>query len=71
MVLPAAASVPAPGSVSAKAPRISPAASLVPYFSFWAVLPNSKIGQVANDVWPDTMMDVLAHTLASSSRAIT
>ena len=50
MVLPAAASVPAPGSVSANAPSMVPAASLLAYFSFCAGVPNSKIGQVAREV---------------------
>ena len=65
------ASVPALGSVSAKAPSFSPEASGFKYFSFCAGVPNFIIGQQHSEVCAERMMAVVAQTFASSSMAST
>ena len=48
--VPAPASVPAAGSVRAKAPRRRPDAMSWRYRSFWAAVPNLNTGQVAREL---------------------
>jgi hypothetical protein len=71
VVVPAAASVPAPGSVRAKAPRRRPEVMSGRYLSCCAGVPNLKIGQVASELCADTMTLVVAQARDSSSIMIT
>ena len=70
MQVPAAASVPAAGSVRAKAPRRRPEAISKRYLSFWASVPNLTIGEVASVVCAVMMTLVVAHPRATSSSAM-
>ena len=63
-----AASVPALGSVRPKAPSHSPEQSLDRYFSFWAPVPYSLMGQQHRELGADTMTEVVAQCLASPHR---
>ena len=65
-----AASVPAFGSVSPKAPIHSPLANFGKYFCFCFSVPNFKIGQVPKDVCADTITPVVAQAFDNSSTAI-
>ena len=67
MVFCMAASVPAPGSVRPKAPSHSPVHSLLRYFCFCSSVPYWLMGQQHREVWADTMTEVVAQCLASSS----
>ena len=65
------ASVPALGSVRAKAPSFWPLARGLRYFSFCASVPKVIIGQQQREVWAERIMPVVAQTLESSSTART
>jgi hypothetical protein len=67
VVLIAAASLPVPGSESAKQPSALPDASRGRKHSFCCWVPNSRIGEIQSDVWALTIMPVEAHAAESSS----
>ncbi|MPN26866.1 hypothetical protein SDC9_174292 [bioreactor metagenome] len=65
-----AASVPALGSVSPKAPRYFPSANGFRYFCFCSSVPNWYMGCAHSDVWAESITPVVAHTLDNSSTAM-
>ena len=65
------ASVPAPGSVSPKAPIHSPEHSLGRYFFFCSSVPFSKMGAAHREVWAEMITPVVPQTSLISSTAMT
>ena len=66
-----AASVPAPASVRPKAPSFSPLHSPGRYFCFCSSVPKVAMGQQHREEWAETMTEVVAQCLASSSQQAT
>jgi hypothetical protein len=66
----AAASEPAPGSVSPKAASLRPAARSGSHCRFCSSLPKSRIGIVPSDVWAAIVIATDESTRVSSSTAI-
>ena len=64
------ASVPALGSVIAKAPIISPAIDGTRYFSFCSSVPNLATGRDPRSTWAATPFAIPAQVLPSSSANI-
>ncbi len=63
------ASLPAPGSVSAKHPESSPAASGVSHRFFCSSLPNLSSGSQTNELLTERMTPLLAQARLTSSIA--
>ncbi|TEB05127.1 hypothetical protein Pmgp_03833 [Pelotomaculum propionicicum] len=64
---PEAASVPAPGSVRAKEPKISPLHSGVSHFCFCSSVPYFHKGKLASEVWHSRVNPVVAQAREISS----